>query len=55
MSRTADEFETFENLPFDFTKDELEFFNNPEINQVILKKALEERTGRPVWLNPPNM
>ena len=55
LSRTADEFETFENLPFDFTKDELEFFNNPEINQVILKKALEERTGRPVWLNPPNM
>ena len=55
LSRTEDEFETFENIPFSFTKDELEFFKNPEINQEILKKALEERSGRPVWLNPPEI
>ena len=55
LSRTEDEFETFENIPFDFTKAELEFFKNPAINQDILKQALEERSGRPVWLNPPEL
>ncbi len=53
LSRTEAEFEnTEENAPFTFTSDELAFFNRPEIDQDILQRALHERTGRPVLLNP---
>ena len=40
------------NVPFSFTKSQLEFFKDPRINQDILQRALHERTGRPVLLNP---
>ena len=53
LSKSEREFETFENLPFEYTKDELEFFKNPDIDQEILHRALEQRTGRPILLNPP--
>ena len=38
---------------FSFTQAQLQFFKDPRINQDILKKALDERSGRPVLLNPP--
>lgn len=54
LSTTEEEFETLDkNLPFKFTKEQEEFFKRPEINQDILKQALDERSGRVVWLNPP--
>lgn len=53
LSKDEAEFETFSNLPFEFTKEDEEFFKNPEIDQEILNKALSERTGRVTWLNPP--
>lgn len=54
LSTTEEEFETLDkNLPFKFTKKQEEFFKRPEINQDILKQALDERSGRVVWLNPP--
>ncbi|MCR5537068.1 MAG: L,D-transpeptidase family protein [Succinivibrio sp.] len=54
LSRTEEEFDNIEvNAPFNFTKADLEFFNRPEIDRDILERALHERTGRPVLLNPP--
>lgn len=53
LSRSQSEFDNFDStVPFTFSKDELDFFKDPRINQDILSKALEERTGRPVLLNP---
>ncbi len=53
LSRSASEFENFESdVPFTFTADQKKFFADPRINQDILKRALSERTGRPVLLNP---
>ncbi len=53
LSRSEAEFENFDsNVPFEFTQEDLEFFKNPQIDQDILKKALHERSGRPVLLNP---
>ena len=53
LSRSASEFENFEsNVPFNFTQDQKNFFSDPRINQDVLKRALSERTGRPVLLNP---
>ncbi len=53
LSRSEAEFENFDsNTPFDFTKEDLEFFKNPLIDQEILNRALHERSGRPVLLNP---
>lgn len=53
LSRSQSEFDSFDStVPFTFSKDELDFFKDPRINQDILSKALEERTGRPVLLNP---
>lgn len=52
LSMTEGEFESDENIPFEFTKEQLEFFKNPQIDQDILQKALNERSGRPVLLNP---
>lgn len=53
LSRTQSEFENFDsNVPFTFTKAQLEFFNDPNIDQDILNRALHERSGRPVLLNP---
>lgn len=52
LSKSEDEFETMENLPFEFTKEDLEFMADPRIDQDILKQALTERSGRVVWLNP---
>ena len=53
LSRSEEEFENFDsNTPFEFTQEDLDFFNNPEIDQDILKQALHERSGRPVLLNP---
>ncbi len=53
LSRTAAEFEEMRNQPFEFTKEDLDFFAEPEINQEILQQALTERSGRVVLLNPP--
>ncbi|MGN0894795.1 MAG: L,D-transpeptidase family protein [Succinivibrio sp.] len=54
LSRSESEFENFDSkVPFSFTQSQLEFFKDPRINQDILNKALAERTGRPVLLNPP--
>lgn len=52
LSKSEDEFETMENLPFEFTKQDLAFMADPRIDQEILKQALTERSGRVVWLNP---
>lgn len=53
LSRSQSEFDNFDaNVPFSFTKSQLEFFKDPRINQDILQRALHERTGRPVLLNP---
>ncbi len=53
LSRTEAEFEDTENdVPFTFTKADTDFFQNPEINKDILTRALHERSGRPVLLNP---
>lgn len=53
LSMNEEEFETLDkDLPFNFTKEQLEFFKRPEINQDILKQALEDRSGRVVLLNP---
>lgn len=55
LSTTQEEFDSLEqNLPFTFSKKLEEFFKRPEINQEILQQALQERSGRVVWLNPPN-
>lgn len=54
LSETEEEFETLDqNIPFTFSKEVEEFLKRPEINQDILKHALQERSGRVVWLNPP--
>lgn len=54
LSMNEEEFETLDkNLPFNFTKEQKEFFARPEINQDILQQALSERSGRVVLLNPP--
>ena len=53
LSRSEAEFENFDsNTPFEFTQEDLDFFKNPEIDQDILRRALHERSGRPVLLNP---
>lgn len=53
LSRTEAEFENVEEqAPFSFTKADLEFFNTPGIDQDLLERALRERSGRPVLLNP---
>lgn len=53
LSRSQSEFETFDaNVPFTFTQSQLNFFRDPRINQDILQRALHERSGRPVLLNP---
>jgi len=53
LSRSQSEFENFdENVPFSFTQAQLNFFKDPRINQDILRRALSERSGRPVLLNP---
>ena len=52
LSRSQSEFENFDtDVPFTFTQAQLEFFKDPRINQDILQRALEERSGRPVLLN----
>lgn len=54
LSTTEEEFETVDqNIPFVFSPKIKEFFQHPEIDQEILKQALQERSGRVVWLNPP--
>lgn len=53
LSLNQTEFETVDrNVPFRFTEEQLAFFKRPEINQEILRQALQERTGRVVLLNP---
>ena len=53
LSRSQSEFENFDtDVPFTCTQAQLEFFKDPRINQDILQRALEERSGRPVLLNP---
>lgn len=53
LSRTQSEFDNFdEKVPFTFTNAQLEFFKDPRINKDILERALHERSGRPVLLNP---
>ena len=49
----GNEFETFENLPIEFTEQDKEFLADPSIDKEILERALSERSGRVVWLNPP--
>lgn len=56
LSRTLSEFEDVDaNVPFNFTQDQLEFFEDPNIDKEILERALKERSGRPVLLNPPKI
>ena len=53
LSRSESEFENFDSdTPFEFSRDELEFFKNPAIDRELLERALHERSGRPVLLNP---
>ena len=55
LSRTEAEFENIEeNTPFNFSSADLAFFAREDIDQDILRRALHERTGRPVLLNPPD-
>lgn len=54
LSRTQAEFDnTEDDVPFQFSKAQLNFFADPRIDQDILQQALTERSGRPVLLNPP--
>lgn len=53
LSMSESEFETFENLPIEFTEQDKEFLADPSIDKEILERALSERSGRVVWLNPP--
>ena len=53
LSRTQAEFEELTDQPFTFTKADEEFFADPEIDQEILQRALTERSGRVIMLNPP--
>ena len=56
LSRTLSEFENVDAyVPFNFTQDQLEFFEDPNIDKEILERALKERSGRPVLLNPPKI
>ena len=53
LSMSEEEFDTLDkDLPFNFTKEQQEFFKNPAINQEVLSQALSERSGRVVLLNP---
>ncbi len=53
LSRTSAEFDNIdEQAPFSFTQSDLDFFKTAGIDQDILQRALRERTGRPVLLNP---
>lgn len=53
LSRTSAEFDNVdENAPFTFTDADLAFFKTPGIDHDILERALRERSGRPVLLNP---
>ena len=52
LSRTVEEFEQTQNQPFDFTPEDQAFFADPEIDQEILQRALQERNGRVILLNP---
>lgn len=54
LSLTEEEFENVDSvIEFKFSDKIKEFFSRPEINQDILQQALQERSGRVVWLNPP--
>ena len=53
LSRSQSEFDNLDtDVPFSFTQAQLNFFRDPRINQDILSRALHDRTGRPVLLNP---
>lgn len=53
LSRTSAEFDNIdEQAPFSYTQSDLDFFKTAGIDQDILQRALRERTGRPVLLNP---
>ncbi len=52
LSMNEEEILSETNNDFNFSKADLEFFKNENINQDILQKALKERSGRPVLLNP---
>ncbi|MCR5085435.1 MAG: L,D-transpeptidase family protein [Succinivibrionaceae bacterium] len=52
LSRTVKDFERMEDHSFSFTPRDRQFFANPEIDQDLLARALDERSGRPVLLNP---
>ena len=53
LSRTSAEFDDVDaQVPFNFTQSDLEFFKTPGIDHDLLNKALRERSGRPVLLNP---
>lgn len=53
LSRTESQVESDTNVPFQFTQADLNFFKTPGIDKDILNRALAERSGRPVLLNPP--
>lgn len=53
LSMNENEFEAMENIPIELTAQDREFLSDPQINQEILQRALVERSGRPVLLNPP--
>ena len=53
LSRTEAEFNNYDtDVSFNFTSTDREFFASPEIDQDLLSRALRERSGRPVLLNP---
>lgn len=53
LSMTESEFETMDkDIPFNFTREQINFFQRPEVNKDVLRQALLERSGRVVLLNP---
>lgn len=53
LSASEREFDSDEDVPFAYTQEDLAFFRTPGIDPDILRRALSERSGRPVLLNPP--
>lgn len=53
LSENEAQFDSDEEVPLSFTPQDLAFFRTPGIDPDILRRALSERSGRPVLLNPP--
>ena len=55
LSANESEFESDAVLPLNLSEEAEEFLSAPEIDREILARALSERSGRPVLLNPPRL